>query len=149
MNKNVLIGGILVLLAAGGYYQFSYVPAQKAAEEAAVAAAEVKAAEAAAAAAAAAAAVKAAEDAAAAEAEAKAAQEAADAAAQAAADAAATVADPLDPAKFDAAKVIALIDASGLDDASKTMLKTTVNSAAANPALVESAIAAVKAALGM
>ncbi|MDP3960357.1 MAG: hypothetical protein Q8Q26_09930 [Pseudorhodobacter sp.] len=148
MNKNVLIGGILVLLAAGGYYQFSYVPAQKAAEEAAVAAAEVKAAEAAAAEAAAAA--KAAEEAAAA-AEAKAAQEAADAAAQAAAEAAAaaTVADPLDPAKFDAAKVIALIDASGLDEASKAMLKTTVNNAVANPALVESAVAAVKAALGM
>ena len=31
MNKNVIIGAVVVLLAAGGYYQFSYKPAQEAA----------------------------------------------------------------------------------------------------------------------
>jgi pyruvate/2-oxoglutarate dehydrogenase complex dihydrolipoamide acyltransferase (E2) component len=31
MNKGVIIGAIVVLLAAGGYYQFSYKPAQEAA----------------------------------------------------------------------------------------------------------------------
>ena len=37
MNRTVIIGAIVVLLAAGGYYQFSYKPAQEAAmaEEAA------------------------------------------------------------------------------------------------------------------
>jgi len=38
MNRNVLIGLLVVVLAGAGYYQFSYVPAQRAAEEAAAAA---------------------------------------------------------------------------------------------------------------
>jgi hypothetical protein len=71
MNRTVLLGAVLVVLAALGYYQFSHVPAQRAAEEAA-AAAEAEAA----------AAAKAAEDAA------KAAEEAAGAAATEAAGAA-------------------------------------------------------------
>ena len=55
----------------------------------------------------------------------------------------------LDPAAFDAAKVTALIDASALDDATKATLKAGVEAAAADPAKVAEAIAAVKAALGM
>ncbi len=39
MNRTVLIGAVLVVLAALGYYQFSYVPAHRAAAEAAAAAA--------------------------------------------------------------------------------------------------------------
>ena len=42
MNKNILIGLVLIAAAAGGYYQFSVKPAQ----EAAAAAAEAAAAEA-------------------------------------------------------------------------------------------------------
>ncbi len=139
MNRNILIGAILVLLAGGGYYQFSVKPAQEAAAAAAAAAeAEAKAAEEAAA--------KAAEEAAAA---AKKAEEEA-AAAAAAAEAMKTEAmTVLDPAAFDAAKVTALIDASPLDDATKTTLKTGVTAAAGNPALVAGAIAAVKTALGL
>ena len=64
---------------------------------------------------------------------------------EAAGDAAAV----LNPAAFDAAKVNALIDASALDDATKATLKTGVDAAAADPALVQGAIDAVKAALGM
>ncbi len=139
MNRTVIIGAIVVLLAAGGYYQFSFKPAQEAAMavEAAAKAAEAAAAEATAAAAAAAEAV-AAETAAAATA-------AADAAA--AATAAATTA--LDPAAFNADSVVALIDGSPLDDAMKTTLKTAVEAARANPALVADTIAQVKTALGM
>ena len=48
MNKNVIIAIILVV-AAGGYYQYSYKPAQEAAAVAAQAAADAAAAEAAAA----------------------------------------------------------------------------------------------------
>ena len=56
----------------------------------------------------------------------------------------------LDPANFDAAKIDAMIDASTmLDDATKTTLKATVDAAAADPAKVADAIAAVKSALGM
>ena len=135
-----IIAIVAILAAAGlGYYQFSVVPAQKAAAEAAAAAeAEAKAAEEAAAAAA-----KAAEEAAA-----KAAEEAA-AAAKAAEEAAAAAAAALDPAAFDAAKVTALIDGSTLDDATKTTLKAAVTAAASNPALVQGAVDQVKAALGM
>lgn len=134
MKKNILIGLALVILAGGGYYQFSYKPAQ---EAAAAAEAEAKAAE---------------EAAAAAEAEAaaaaKAAEEAAAAAAKAAEEAAAALAT-LDPANFDAAKVNAMIAASTLDDATKTKLTDAIDAAAGNPALVGGALAAVKAALGM
>ena len=139
MNRTVIIGAIVVLLAAGGYYQFSYKPAQEAAmaADAAAKAAEAAAAEATAAATAAA-------EAAAAE---VAAAEAAAADAAAAATTAATAA--LDPAAFNADSVVALIDGSTIDDAMKTTLKTAVEAARANPALVADTIAQVKAALGM
>ena len=139
MNRTVIIGAIVVLLAAGGYYQFSYKPAQEAAmaADAAAKAAEAAAAEATATAAAAA-------EAAAAE---VAAAEAAAADAAAAATTAATAA--LDPAAFNADSVVALIDGSTIDDAMKTTLKTAVEAARANPALVADTIAQVKAALGM
>ena len=190
MNKSVIVGAIVVLLAAGGYYQFSYKPAQeaaalaKAAEEEAAAAAKKAEEEAAAAAKAAeeeaAAAAKAAEEEAAAAAAAapEAAGEAAAAveegaadvaeaagdAAAAAGDAAAAATDAagdaaaaagnaaaaaLDPANFNADSVIALIDGSALDDATKATLKTAVEAAKANPALVAATLAQVKAALGM
>ncbi|MEI2685277.1 MAG: hypothetical protein V9G14_02595 [Cypionkella sp.] len=149
MNKNVIIGLVLILAAGAGYYQFSMKPAQeaavaqKAADEAAAKAAADTAA-----------AAKAAEDEAAAAAK-KVADEAA--AAAAATTTATTEAAPaatdamavLDPANFDAAKINALIDASTLDDATKGTLKSGVDAAATNPALVEGAISAVKAALGM
>jgi len=141
MNKNVIIGLVLILAAGAGYYQFSMKPAQeaavaqKAADEAAAKAAADTAA-----------AAKAAEDEAAAAAAAAAATTTATTeAAPAATDAMAV----LDPANFDAAKINALIDASTLDDATKGTLKSGVDAAATNPALVEGAISAVKAALGM
>ncbi len=138
MNRTVIIGAIVVLLAAGGYYQFSYKPAQEAAmaAEAVAKAAEAAAAEAAAA------------EAAAAEAAKKVADEAA-AAAAAAAEAATAATAALDPANFNADSVIALIDGSPLDDAMKATLKTAVEAAKANPALVADTIAQVKTALGM
>ena len=55
----------------------------------------------------------------------------------------------LDPANFDAAKINAMIDASSLDDATKGTLKAGIDAAAGNPALVQGAIDAVKAAMGM
>lgn len=157
MNRTVIIGAIVIILAGLGYYQFSYKPAQEAAmeQEAAAKAAEAAAAEAAAAEAAAA------EAAAKAEAEAAAATEAAATATEAATDtateavtegtAAATdaAAAALDPANFNADAVVALIDGSTLDDATKTTLKTAVEAARANPALVADTVAQVKAALGM
>jgi hypothetical protein len=154
MNRSVIIGAIVVLLAAGGYYQFSYKPAQEAEAAAAAAAAQAeadaKAAEEAAAKAAeeaAAAAQKAADEAAAA-----AAATTTEAATDAATDAAGAVADAaaaLDPANFNADSVVALIDGSSLDDAMKATLKTAVEAAKANPALVADTIAQVKTALGM
>jgi hypothetical protein len=157
MNRTVIIGAIVVLLAAGGYYQFSYKPAQEAAAAAADAAAkaeaDAKAAEEAAAAKAAedaAAAQKAADEAAAATTEA--ATDAAAATTEAATDAATAVTDAaaaLDPANFNADSVVALIDGSTLDDATKATLKTAVEAAKANPALVADTIAQVKTALGM
>ena len=139
MNKNILIGAALVVLAGAGYYQFSMKPAQ---EAAAMAASEAQAT--------ADAATKAAEEAAAAAT--KAADDAAAAAAAAAATATTAATDAmaaLDPAAFDAAKITALIDASALDDAIKTTLKAGVTAAAADPSKVASAVAAVKTALGM
>jgi hypothetical protein len=142
MNRTVIIGAIVVLLAAGGYYQFSWKPAQEQAmiEEAAAKAAEAAAAEAAAAEAAAA------EAAAAAAAEAEA---AAAAATEAATDALAGAAAALDPATFNADSVVGLIDGSTLDDATKATLKTAVEAARANPALVAETLAQIKTALGM
>ena len=145
MNRSVIIGAIVVLLAAVGYYQFSYRPAQ---EQTMIEEAAAKAAEAAAAAeatAAEAAATVAAE----AEAAAAAVTEAATAATEAATDAVAGAMAALDPANFNADTVVGLIDGSTLDDAAKTKLKTAVDSARANPALVADTIAQVKTALGM
>lgn len=151
MNKSIVIGAVLIVAAGLGYYQFSYVPGQQAAQEAATAAEAAKAAEAAAAKAAEEA--KAAEAAAAAKAaeEAKAAEAAAAAAAAAATTAAAALSPAalLDPANFDAAKVAQLIDASTLPDATKVSLKAAVDAAVANPALLQSALDQVKAALGL
>ena len=164
MNRSVIIGAIVVLLAAGGYYQFSYKPAQEAAAAAADAAAkaeaDAKAVEEAAAKAAeeaAAAAQKAADEAAAAAAGTAAAVEGAATDAAAAVEGAATeatgtatdAAAALDPANFNADSVVALIDGSTLDDATKATLKTAVEAAKANPALVADTIAQVKTALGM
>jgi hypothetical protein len=153
MNRTVIIGAIVVLLAAGGYYQFSYKPAQEAEAAAAAAAAQAeadaKAAEEAAAKAAedaAAAAQAAADEAAAAGA---ATTEAATEAVEGAADAMTDAMTALDPANFNADSVVALIDGSTLDDATKTTLKTAVEAARANPALVADTIAQVKTALGM
>lgn len=143
MNRNLIIGIILVLVIGGGYYQFSYKPqreaeiaaAQKVAEEAAATAkkAEEEAA---------AAAKKAEEEAAAA---AKKAEEEAAAAAKLAADAAAA----LDPAAWDAAKVNALIDGSALDDAAKTTLKAAVTAAGTDATAITAVIAQIKTALGI
>jgi colicin import membrane protein len=160
MNRTVIIGAIVVLLAAGGWYQFSYKPEQERimAEEAAAKAAEAAAAEAAAAEAAAAeaAAAAAAEAEAAAAAAAAAATEAATAATEAVTEGAAAVADAatdamaaLDPANFNADTVVGLIDGSPLDDATKATLKTAVEAARANPALVAETLAQIKTALGM
>ena len=63
--------------------------------------------------------------------------------------AAAEAAAVLDPAAFDAVKVNAMIAASTLDDATPAPLKAGVDAAATNPALVQGAIDAVKAAMGM
>jgi hypothetical protein len=153
MNRTVLIGAIVVLLAASGYYQLIYKPEQ--AREM-VAEAEKKAAEAAAAAEAQAAEAAAATEAAAAEATAAAEAAAADAAAattEAVTEGAAAATDgaaaALDPATFNADAVIALIDGSTVDDATKATLKTAVEAARANPALVADTVAQVKTALGM
>jgi hypothetical protein len=141
MNRTVLIGAIVVLLAAGGYYYYTTQGAPApAADEAAPAAEE--------AAPAAEEAAPAAEEAApAAEEAAPAAEEAAPAAEEAApaTDAAAV----LDPANFDAAAINALIDGSSLGADVKATLKSAVDAAAANPALVQPAIDQVKAALGL
>jgi len=55
----------------------------------------------------------------------------------------------LDPANFDAARVNALIDGSQLDATTKTTLKAAVDAAAANPALVQTALDQVRSALGL
>ena len=85
-----------------------------------------------------------------------AATDAADTATDAATDAADTATDAatdaaglFDPANFDADKLKATIDASTLDDATKTSLKSAVDAAQANPDLVQSTLDQVKAALGM
>jgi cytoskeletal protein RodZ len=55
----------------------------------------------------------------------------------------------LDPANFDADKLKGVIDASTLDDATKTTLKSAVDAAKASPDLVQSTLDQIKAALGM
>jgi hypothetical protein len=149
MNRTVIIGAFVVLLAAGGYYQFSYKPAQEAAmaEEAARKAAEAAAAEAAAAEAAAAAA---AEEAAAAAAAAQAEAEAQTAAIQAQRDVITNWAETaLDPNAFDPDQAREMIDESWLEQDVKDQLKTAIDSAATNPALIPEVIAQVRAALNL
>lgn len=178
MNKNILIGLALIVAAGAGYYAFGMKPhaAEEAAEaaiEAAPAVDDAAAATAAAAKVAADAATKAAADAAAATQ--AAAEAAAEAAARAAADAAAAVttaatettaaatteavtaatamADDtmalLDPANFDATKINAMIEASELTSVVKATLKSGVDAAAAEPAKITEALAAIKTALGL
>ena len=148
MNRNVLIGIVLILLAGGAYYQFAYKPGQVAEMARAAEAAATKAADEAAATA------KAAEDAAAAAAK-KLADDAAAAGAAAttaATDGAAAMTDAmalLDPANFDMAKVVAKIDTSALDAGVKATLKAGVEAAGADPAKITEALAAVKTAMGM
>lgn len=55
----------------------------------------------------------------------------------------------LDPATFDADKLIAAVDTSTLDDATKTTLKTAIEGARNNPGAVQAVIDQVKAAMGM
>lgn len=144
MNRNVLIGLVLILLAGGAYYQFAYKPGKVAEMAAAAEAAATKAADEAAATA------KAAEDAAAAEAK-KVADEAAAAAGAAVTEgtAATDAMAVLDPANFDAVKISAMIDASALDAGVKTTLKAGIEAAAADPGKIAGALAAVKTAMGM
>ncbi len=131
MNRNVIIGAVLIIAAGLGYYQFSYKPAQEAAAMAEKAAADAKAAEEATA--------KAAEEAAA-----KAAEEA-----KAAADAAAKAAmAAFDPATFNAAAWTTAVDALQVDDAAKATIKTAITAAATDPTKVQAAVDAIKAALG-
>lgn len=84
--------------------------------------------------------------------------EAVDAAGQAASDAVDSVTGTTPPvaedpaltvAGFDPVKVKAQIDGSSLDEATKTSLKAVVDQAAANPALVETTLTSVRAALGV
>lgn len=170
MNKNILIGLALIVAAGAGYYAFGMKP--HAAEEAAEAAIEATpavddaaAATAAAAKVAADAATKAAADAAAAtQAAARAAADAAAAATTAATEttaaatteavtAATAMADDtmalLDPANFDATKINAMIEASELTSVVKATLKSGVDAAAAEPAKITEALAAIKTALGL
>ena len=55
----------------------------------------------------------------------------------------------LDPATFDADKLIAAVDTSTLDDATKATLKTAIEGARNNPGAVQAVIDQVKAAMGM
>ena len=55
----------------------------------------------------------------------------------------------LDPAAFDADKLIGAVDASSLDDATKATLKPAIEGARNNPAAVQAVIDQVKAAMGM
>jgi colicin import membrane protein len=149
MNRTVLIGAIVVLLAGLGYYQFVYVPQQQdtpAAAEGEAPATEAPATESEAPATEAPATEAPATEAPATEAPATEAPATEAPATEApAADAAAA----LDPANFNADAVVALIDGAAIDDAAKATLKTAVEAARANPALVADTIAQVKTALGM
>ena len=145
MNRNMIIAVVVLVLAGGGYYQFVSKPAK---EAAAAAVAEADAA-----------AAKVADEAAAA------AKMAEEAAAKAAADATAAatdgtaamtdtatsamtaVEDMLKPENFDLAKVTAAIDASALDDATKTTLKAALDKVKDAPALLPPVLEQIKAAL--
>lgn len=164
MNKSVIIGAIVIVLAAGGYYQFSYKPAQEAAEAEAAAKAAAEATPAPTAAPTTAATTEpTTEPTTAPTTEATVAPTTEPTAAPTTEPTTApttaptvepTTATPspeaaLDPANFDADAVIAVIDGSSLDAATKATLKTAVEAAKANPALVADTVAQVKAALGM
>lgn len=133
MNRNLIIALIVLVVAGGGYYQFVYKPA-----EVARVAAEQKAAEEKAAAEEAAAAAKKAEEEAAA---------AAKKAEEEAAAFAAAAAEALDPAKFDAEKLKALIASAQVDDKLKAQMNAAVDAAAANPAGVEAVVNMLKGVL--
>jgi len=138
MNRTVIIGAIVIVLAGVGYYQFVFLPQQEQAMQEEAAAAAAAAAEA--------------EAAAAAEAAAEAVTEGAAAATEAVTEGVAAVAGAaaaLDPANFNADAVIAVIDGSTLDDATKTTLRTAVEAARTNPALVADTVAQVRTALGL
>ncbi|MFN3643482.1 MAG: hypothetical protein ACK4TB_11240 [Gemmobacter sp.] len=160
MNRTtILVGALLIAVAIGGYWQFVEVPSRQAAAERA--ATELRAAEEAAAAAAraaeeaAAAAARAAEEEAAriaAEAEAAAAAAAAEAAAVANAvetEGRAALAAALDPANRDPDRLIAAIEASDLPEDRKAFFTNLVRGAEGNAALLESAVAQIRTALGL
>lgn len=148
MNRTVLIGALVVVLAVAGYYAFApnndapmggmdmggTAPAADAPAPAAGTAPATEAAPAA----------PAAPDAAPA-------APAADTAAGGTPETAPAVdaATVLDPANFDPEAVKALINGSTLPDASKAPLIAAVDAAAANPAQVESTLATVRSALGL
>lgn len=162
MNRTVLIGLVVVLLAAAGYYQFGYAPAQRAAEQAAVEAkaAETKAAEEAAAAAkaledkaaeAAAAASQAATDAATAATDAASkAVDAATEAAGAATEAVGNAADMVwDATKLTAEDILARIDAAPITAEAKATLKATYESVKDNTAGVQTVLDQLKSDMGL
>ena len=143
MNRNLIIGIILVVVVGLGYYQFSMKPAQEAATQQA----EAKAVADKAVADAKAVTDKAAADAAAAAAATTAAATDAAAATTAAATDAMAV---LNPASWDATKVTAMIAAAPmLDDATKKTLTDAVKAAAADPAAIAAVIAQIKTAMKM
>jgi colicin import membrane protein len=169
MNKTVLLGAALVVLAGLGYYQFSMAPAQRAADEAAAsaktaadeAAAAAKAAEEATAAAAAEAAkaaeeaAKAVEDAAktAAEAATKAATEAVGAVTEAVTGAAESAGDTAamvwDATKLTSEEIIARIEAAPVSDTVKQTLTATYNGVKDNAAGVQMVLDQLKTAMGL
>ena len=133
MNRNVAIALVIAILAAGGYWYYS--GQQQAKMDATTDAAST----------AAAATTEAASTAAAATTEA--ASTAAAATTEAASTAAAATTEAAAP--FDADALTAKVDASTLDDATKTTLKAAIAAAKANPALVQAAMDQVTKALGM
>lgn len=176
MNRTVLLGAVLVVLAALGYYQFSHVPAQRAAEQAAAAAtaAEAEAAAAAkaaedAATAAGAAATTAATDAANAVTEAateaagavteavgaatEAATGAASAVTEAATGAVAAVGDTAsmvwDATKLTGEEVLARIQAAPISDTVKQTLTASYNSVKDNAAGVQMVLDQLKTEMGL
>jgi len=163
MNKVWLVI-IAVVVAIGAYYQFSYVPAQRVAQEAAAAAEAAAEAKAAAekAAAAAAAVTKAAEDAAAAATEAattaagavtEAATGAADAVTGAAVGAASAAGDAAtwvwDATELSADEITARIAAAPVSQSVKDTLTATYNSVKDSPAAVQGVLDQLKQAMGL
>ena len=135
MNRNIIIAIIVVVIAAGGYYKYGMKPAATVATTAAATA--TKAADTATAAATTATAA------------ATTATTAATTTATTTAMSAADITAMLDPAKFDPAAVAKMIDASALDDATKTTLKTAVTGAGTDVAKITAVIAQIKTAMKM